>query len=100
LALGGPPQVGGNAIEPSGKSRFGLVTVAGLINAQENFLRQIFSQSLIPNHANKEIHQRRAVTAEQHFKRLRVTFPDQQHQLQVLINGHCSHILYNTRQVG
>ena len=47
-------QIGGDAVKPGGELGFRRIALARAINAQKNFLRQLFRQRLVAAHAVHE----------------------------------------------
>ena len=57
----------------------GSLGAARPIHPQENFLRQLFGDGLILDHAMQIVHQRKAVFLEQQFEALTVSLLDSEH---------------------
>ena len=88
-------EVGGNAEKPGGELCARHIVFARQVDAQEHFLRKVFSLLPVANHPVQKVNQRRAIALQQKLERGLVASLHIQHQLDVG-SSHSRHTVTNT----
>ena len=83
--------VGGDAEQPGGELRVGLIPVAEAVHADEDVLRQLLRDRAIAHQPVQVIHYRAAMPFQQKIEARRVAFGDLEHQRGIAIEGKLRH---------